>query len=64
MDVETVQEVVCYTVEYSTRNPIRVRFDVLEQAQEYYLVLRKNLRKPKLYKDTVVTTRVMLRGVQ
>jgi hypothetical protein len=64
MDIETVQEVVCYTVEYSMRNPVRVRFDLESQALEYYLVLRKNLRKPKRYRDTVVTTRVMLRGVQ
>lgn len=64
MDVETVQEVVCYTVEYSTRNPIRVRFDIEAQALEYYLVLRRALKKPKLYCDTVTTTRVMLKGVQ
>ena len=64
MDVETVQEVVCYTVEYSTRNPIRVRFDLEAQALEYYLQLRRALKKPKLYRDTVTTQRVMLRGVQ
>ena len=64
MDVETVQEVVCYTVEYSTRNPIRVRFDLEAQALEYYLQLRKALKKPKLYRDTVTTTRIQLKGVQ
>jgi hypothetical protein len=64
MDAETTSEQVCYTVEYSVKNPVRVRFDVLEQAVEYYLVLRKNLRKPKLYQDSVITQRVMLRGVQ
>ena len=64
MDAETVQEVVCYTVEYSTKNPVRVRFDLYEQALEYYLALRKNLKKPKLYRDSVTTQRVMLKGVQ
>jgi hypothetical protein len=64
MDVETVQEVVCYTVEYSMKNPVRVRFDLEAQALEYYLQLRKSLKKPKLYCDTVTSTRVMIKGVQ
>jgi len=41
-----------------------VRFDLYEQALEYYLVLRKNLKKPKLYRDSVLTTRVLVKGVQ
>jgi hypothetical protein len=64
MDNESTVETVCYTVEYSVKNPVRVRFDVYEQALEYYLVLRKSLKKPKLYQDSVITRRVMLKGVQ
>ena len=64
MAAETVQELVCYTVEYSMKNPVRVRFDLEAEAVVYYLALRRALKKPKLYQDTVTTTRVMIKGVQ